>query len=123
MSVKVKIVPKRTATLMIGVIIGRRIRNSVRQKPAPSTAAASGISFGTAVLRASRITVEKGIRRQLWTRRTEVMARWGSPSHMGAMNGLYTCSAPSTQLIIFFQAEDGIRDLTVTGVQTCALPI
>src|SRR2546430_12490846 len=23
----------------------------------------------------------------------------------------------------FFQAEDGIRDLTVTGVQTCALPI
>src|SRR2546430_1267678 len=22
-----------------------------------------------------------------------------------------------------FQAEDGIRDLTVTGVQTCALPI
>src|SRR5437867_5445464 len=24
---------------------------------------------------------------------------------------------------IFFQAEDGIRDRTVTGVQTCALPI
>src|SRR2546430_3244726 len=24
---------------------------------------------------------------------------------------------------VFFQAEDGIRDLTVTGVQTCALPI
>src|SRR5207245_5919376 len=23
----------------------------------------------------------------------------------------------------FFQAEDGIRDATVTGVQTCALPI
>src|SRR5207248_4217119 len=23
----------------------------------------------------------------------------------------------------FFQAEDGIRDRTVTGVQTCALPI
>src|SRR3990167_10395910 len=23
----------------------------------------------------------------------------------------------------FFQGEDGIRDLTVTGVQTCALPI
>src|SRR5688572_7470579 len=23
----------------------------------------------------------------------------------------------------FFQAEDGIRDLTVTGVQTCAIPI
>src|SRR2546430_5278685 len=30
-------------------------------------------------------------------------------------------SVPS--LFFFFQAEDGIRDLTVTGVQTCALPI
>src|SRR5216683_4556159 len=26
-------------------------------------------------------------------------------------------------LPFFFQAEDGIRDLIVTGVQTCALPI
>src|SRR5206468_8287691 len=25
--------------------------------------------------------------------------------------------------LFFFQAEDGIRDLIVTGVQTCALPI
>src|SRR5256884_5677123 len=24
---------------------------------------------------------------------------------------------------LFFQAEDGIRDVAVTGVQTCALPI
>src|SRR2546430_7691223 len=31
-----------------------------------------------------------------------------------AIDGLY---------FFFFQAEDGIRDLTVTGVQTCALPI
>src|SRR2546430_890564 len=31
----------------------------------------------------------------------------------------YVC--PAYQF--FFQAEDGIRDLTVTGVQTCALPI
>src|SRR2546430_955033 len=29
----------------------------------------------------------------------------------------------STSGFFFFQAEDGIRDLTVTGVQTCALPI
>src|SRR5712664_815889 len=29
-----------------------------------------------------------------------------------------TCS-----IILFCQAEDGIRDLIVTGVQTCALPI
>src|SRR3989440_4288977 len=26
-------------------------------------------------------------------------------------------------VFFFFQAEDGIRDLIVTGVQTCALPI
>src|SRR3712207_3022119 len=26
-------------------------------------------------------------------------------------------------LLLFFQAEDGIRDIGVTGVQTCALPI
>src|SRR2546422_900684 len=29
----------------------------------------------------------------------------------------------SSILIFFFQAEDGIRDVAVTGVQTCALPI
>ena len=26
-------------------------------------------------------------------------------------------------VFFFFQAEDGIRDWSVTGVQTCALPI
>src|SRR5215469_2589761 len=29
----------------------------------------------------------------------------------------------SDSISFFFQAEDGIRDLYVTGVQTCALPI
>src|SRR5262249_58725471 len=29
----------------------------------------------------------------------------------------------SRRLFFFFQAEDGIRDWSVTGVQTCALPI
>src|SRR5207248_3728424 len=29
----------------------------------------------------------------------------------------------SLESFFFFQAEDGIRDRTVTGVQTCALPI
>ena len=27
------------------------------------------------------------------------------------------------KIFFFFQAEDGIRDTSVTGVQTCALPI
>src|SRR2546430_13656958 len=41
-------------------------------------------------------------------------------SHKLIYRGLYVygCS-----YFFFFQAEDGIRDLTVTGVQTCALPI
>src|SRR5215470_2263716 len=30
---------------------------------------------------------------------------------------------PSEWRFFFLQAEDGIRDATVTGVQTCALPI
>src|SRR5256886_9998599 len=33
------------------------------------------------------------------------------------------CWLSLTNCVFFFQAEDGIRDLTVTGVQTCALPI
>src|SRR2546430_3536869 len=35
----------------------------------------------------------------------------------------YQVSALLVKQFFFFQAEDGIRDLTVTGVQTCALPI
>src|SRR5437867_13427444 len=33
------------------------------------------------------------------------------------------CSLLYIMFFFFFQAEDGIRDRTVTGVQTCALPI
>src|SRR2546430_10080229 len=36
---------------------------------------------------------------------------------------MYAACAPRGVSFFFFQAEDGIRDLTVTGVQTCALPI
>src|SRR5258708_19181817 len=32
-------------------------------------------------------------------------------------------SRPTRSVVFFFQAEDGIRDDLVTGVQTCALPI
>src|SRR2546430_13740469 len=37
-----------------------------------------------------------------------------------------SCAARAStlrSLALFFQGEDGIRHLTVTGVQTCALPI
>src|SRR5260221_10843574 len=38
---------------------------------------------------------------------------------MFSLTGVYSC----TFSCFFFQAEDGIRDHCVTGVQTCALPI
>src|SRR5256885_2882853 len=37
---------------------------------------------------------------------------WGSPKYFRGESRVF-----------FFQAEDGIRDYKVTGVQTCALPI
>src|SRR2546422_7113363 len=36
---------------------------------------------------------------------------------------MYTSFACTSIHFFFFQAEDGIRDVAVTGVQTCALPI
>src|SRR2546429_4524159 len=36
--------------------------------------------------------------------------------------GIYSARAVYV-IFFFFQAEDGIRDVAVTGVQTCALPI
>src|SRR5690349_16705911 len=42
----------------------------------------------------------------------------------GTASELPVAVSPKTQdAVFFFQAEDGIRDLYVTGVQTCALPI
>src|SRR5256884_54249 len=38
-------------------------------------------------------------------------------------NGSTRVTAIIVVLCVFFQAEDGIRDVAVTGVQTCALPI
>src|SRR5258706_2004710 len=46
----------------------------------------------------------------------------------GAMIGAVRGPSDNPRLLVagrffFFQAEDGIRDWSVTGVQTCALPI
>src|SRR6266567_9095026 len=44
---------------------------------------------------------------------------------LGVLCALFLFKLVSSCFLVFFffQAEDGIRDLTVTGVQTCALPI
>src|SRR2546430_4847315 len=54
----------------------------------------------------------------------------GSRARVGVGERRWRWSAGTTLVLtrggvyfFFFQAEDGIRDLTVTGVQTCALPI
>src|SRR2546429_2578728 len=54
-----------------------------------------------------------------------------TPEHVGPMSSRSSKTScrslepePSAYLtFFFFQAEDGIRDVAVTGVQTCALPI
>src|SRR2546423_4424616 len=40
-----------------------------------------------------------------------------------AMRRVRNTKSHSVSYFFFFQAEDGIRDKLVTGVQTCALPI
>src|SRR5437868_13266696 len=39
------------------------------------------------------------------------------------LNRLFQGALEAGKRVFFFQAEDGIRDRNVTGVQTCALPI
>src|SRR3712207_6948262 len=48
-----------------------------------------------------------------WCVDETVGATWARPVGVAVSGGL----------LFFFQAEDGIRDIGVTGVQTCALPI
>src|SRR5256885_1528667 len=49
------------------------------------------------------------------------LAEYASP--LGYRGGGRLRSEGRSRQIFFFQAEDGIRDYKVTGVQTCALPI
>src|SRR2546427_8448952 len=51
------------------------------------------------------------------------MMRYYSCFFFKEEDGIRDLTVTGVQTCFFFQAEDGIRDLTVTGVQTCALPI
>src|SRR6266487_3798063 len=42
---------------------------------------------------------------------------------LGSLFSFFVTAMVVFVLVFFFQAEDGIRDGRVTGVQTCALPI
>src|SRR2546429_1741108 len=60
-------------------------------------------------------------------RTREVSGAGGRRADRPSTDGFRTRAASSRYLsrrgFFFFQAEDGIRDVAVTGVQTCALPI
>src|ERR1043166_5566364 len=80
MSVNVKMRPKSSATRLMGRISGSVTWKKLRQKPAPSTAAASWMSCGIEPWPASRITVASGSCRQTWTALTAPLAhREGRP--------------------------------------------
>src|SRR5256885_746580 len=54
------------------------------------------------------------------------LSAWTTRSHKRMPSYIRKSSMKVLRLLIiffFFQAEDGIRDYKVTGVQTCALPI
>src|SRR2546429_6310982 len=59
------------------------------------------------------------VEQRAWRLRPEAMPG-GRPAELDRVPHLAGTEAPAIE---FFQAEDGIRDVTVTGVQTCALPI
>src|SRR5256886_766156 len=51
------------------------------------------------------------------------MKRSAQGMSQGSLNRVEVSGGRLLGVLFVFQAEDGIRDLTVTGVQTCALPI
>src|SRR5918996_2605682 len=80
MSVNVKIAPNNAATAMTGRVSGIVTSNMRRQKPAPSTRAASSMSWGRAITPASTMTAAGGTSRQTCTAMTDTMASDGLPS-------------------------------------------
>ena len=47
----------------------------------------------------------------------------GGNKYVGILMNIELLLVSTVMVFFFFQAEDGIRDHCVTGVQTCALPI
>src|SRR2546430_9284405 len=62
-----------------------------------------------------------GIKRSRLMGEIETVKSRERPIRTGS--GLTGIPVQASSRVFFFQAGDGIRDLTVTGVQTCALPI
>src|SRR2546429_5383156 len=75
------------------------------------------------ILNVVGLTLEKPLSEEQWT------AGYKADLWFGPDAGTYRALVgngggdPNFAINFFFQAEDGIRDVAVTGVQTCALPI
>src|SRR2546427_3204177 len=76
----------------------------------------SNATFGEEVMPLNKVCARRRISQS--TRPSEAFSRTTVPFEVPIITEL-----SKTAGVFFFQAEDGIRDLTVTGVQTCALPI
>src|SRR5258706_177746 len=61
----------------------------------------------------------------LWPRSAdrEGLRRWSPRTFPARADRAVRTQGQAVCCRLFFQAEDGIRDWSVTGVQTCALPI
>src|SRR2546430_5787866 len=90
------------------------IRDELKQKKA-----VRGIRIGMAL----HVEAKTGVL-ALFLREAGATIRLASCNPLSTDDSVATALAETNGLeFFFFQAEDGIRDLTVTGVQTCALPI
>src|SRR5262245_30537318 len=85
MSVAVKTIPNRSATIAIGSWSGRLTYQNFFSPVAPSTAAASSTSRGIDAMPAMKITVANGRIRHECTAMIESFARVGSPTQFGGL--------------------------------------
>src|SRR4029079_12161812 len=92
MSVAVKTIPKRIATIAIGSCSGSETYQNFFRTVAPSIAGASSTSFGIDAIPARKITVAKGIVRQACTVMIEDIAARGVPSQVGWFAAETMCS-------------------------------
>src|SRR6266540_44481 len=98
MSVAVKMIPKRIATIAIGSWSGSDTYQNFRRPVAPSIAAASSTSCGIEAIPARKITTANGIVRQAWTVMIDDIAAFGVPSQFGRFVGSTMCSLIRNQL-------------------------
>src|SRR5437764_2860409 len=85
MSVAVKMIPKRIATIAIGSCSGSETYQNFFRPVAPSIAAASSTSCGIDEMPARKITVANGIVRHACTVMIDDIAAFGGPSQFGTL--------------------------------------